>query len=211
MLKKRAYILRTIFMVLLLFLGWIFLAWWMAERLVVEKPLEKADGIMILSGSGTYVERTQRATELYKKGVSSKILLTNDGGFSGWSQSEQRNIPFSELAKRELIEQGVPSDSIEMLPGQVEGTIYEAKIFCEVAKERQYKSVVLVTSAYHSRRALWTFETVLAQNRVNMDIGIRPAMLGHQTPPPYIWWLSLDGWSYVAAEYVKSIYYWLFI
>lgn len=209
--KKGRYIIRTMIVVLLLFLGWIFLAWWLAERLIIEKPLDKADAIMVLAGSSTYIERTQQAAELYKKGVSSKILLTDDGGLSGWSQKEQRNIPYPELAKRELISQGVPQDSIEMLPGQIDGTIYEAKLFSKVAEERNYKSVLLVTSAYHSRRAMWTFERVLEENDLKVKLGVKPAMTAQQTPPPFTWWLSPQGWEFVAGEYVKSLYYWTFI
>ncbi len=202
------------FKVVILFLSlltiWIFAAPLLAERLIVEKSLPRADAILVLSGSSVYIERAQKAAELYKSGVSDKILLTDDGGHGGWSQTEQRNPPFVELAKNELIRQGVLSDNIEILDEKVGGTIDEALILQKKVGERQWKSVLLVTSAYHSRRVLQTFEKVFGENLLSTEIGIAPAPTGVQTPPPFIWWLSPFGWQVVAGEYVKSLAYWVF-
>ena len=193
-----------------LFLVWICIAPFLAERLIVEKTLEKADTIFVLSGSSVYVERAQKAAELYKKGISDKILLTDDGGRSGWSTVEKRNPPFVELAKNELTRQGVPAENIEVLDGKIGGTIDEAKILQKAAGDRNLNSVLLVTSAYHSRRALRTFEKVFAENGLQTKIGIAPSPAGHQTPSPFIWWLSPFGWQVVAGEYVKSLVYWMY-
>lgn len=196
----------TIFLVLLF--AWILLAWFAAARLVVEKPLESADAILILSGSSVYFERTQKAAELYKKGVAPKILLTDDGGRAGWSRLEQRNPPYVELAQKELIKQGVSPADIEILRPPVTGTIYEAQLLRKKLEETNWKRVLIVTSAYHTRRSLRTFETVLAENKT--EIGIESAPTGQETPPPFIWWLSRFGWEVVAGEYVKSAYYWVY-
>lgn len=202
------------FKVVILFLSlltiWIFAAPLLAERLIVEKTLPRADAILVLSGSSVYIERTRKAAELYKSGVSGKILLTDDGGRGGWSQTEQRNPPFVELAKSELIRQGVLADNIEILGEQVGGTMDEALVLQKEVGEHQWKSVLLVTSAYHSRRVLQTFEKVFGENRLSTEIGIAPAPTGEQTPPPDLWWLSPFGWQVVAGEYVKSLAYWVF-
>lgn len=187
--------------------AWILLAPILAERLVVEKPLDKADAIFVLSGAATYLERTQKAAELYRKGIAPRILLTNDGMRSGWSRSEQRNPKFVELARQSLIEQGVAPDAIEILPETAQGTIYEARILQKKLAETDWKQVLIVTSAYHTRRALRTFEKVLAENDSKIEIGIESAPFGQQTPEPFYWWLSPFGWSLVAGEYVKSFYY----
>jgi uncharacterized SAM-binding protein YcdF (DUF218 family) len=88
--KRRIKVLTVIFA---LFLAWIFAAPFLAESLIVEKPLGKADAILILGGASTYVERTQKAFELYQSGVAAKIFLTDDGERSGWSRAEKRNVP----------------------------------------------------------------------------------------------------------------------
>ena len=198
---------KVLVILLLVFLAWILFAWFLAERLIVEKPLDQADAILVLGGSKVYLERTNKAAELYKKGVAPKILLTDDGGRGGWSSVEQRNPPYVDLAKRELLAQGVPVENIEILQPQVSGTISEAQNLRKKIEETNWKRILIVTSAYHTRRSLWTFQTVLAENKI--EIGIQPAPVGQQTPMPFVWWLSPFGWNLVAGEYVKSAYYWM--
>ena len=190
--------------------GWILLAPLLAKFLIIEKPLARADAILVLAGSATYRERTQKAAELFRRGVAPRVLLTNDGVRAGWSRAEQRNTPFVELARRNLIENGVPADNIEILLPEVTGTIYEARVLQQKLAETNWQSILLVTSAYHTRRALWTFERVLKERDATAEIGIESALPGDQTPLPYVWWLSSLGWNLVAGEYVKSVYYWVY-
>lgn len=192
--------------ILLLFLAWILLARFLAENLIVEKPLEKADAILVLSGSSAYLERTREAALVYRQGVASKILLSDDGGRTGWSKKERRNLKFVEAARDNLIAVGVAPENIEILPAPVAGTINEAEVLRDKIKQTGWKSVLLVTSAYHTRRSLWTFEKVLANSDV--QIGIVSPSTGDQTPAPFTWWLTGKGWNSVAGEYVKIVYYW---
>ena len=191
-----------------LFLLWLFLAPFLAENLIVEKSIEKADAILILSGSSTYIERTHKAAEVFKTGVAPKIFLTDDGSQGGWDKQQQRNPFFVERAKSELIKQGVPEDAIEVLPGVVEGTQDEAILAEKTLRERNLRSILLITSPYHTRRTLSTFETLLHKNSVEVGIVSPPA--GEQSPSPNYWWLSARGWRFVAGEYLKIAYYWLF-
>ena len=187
---------------------WILLAPFLAENLVVEKPLERADAILVLAGSSVYLERTNKAAELFKQNIAPKIVLTDDDGKTGWSRVERRNIPYVEMAQRNLIAQGVPVEVIEIIKPIGSGTIYEAQIFKEKAARENWKTVLLVTSAYHTRRTFWTFERVFGGE--DIKFGIVSPVVGEQTPSPYYWWLFPRGWSFVAGEYVKSVYYWLY-
>lgn len=195
---------------LLFFLLWIFLAPFLAKALIVEKSMERADAIFVLGGGSTYLERTQKAAELYKNGRAPKIFLTNDGSQGGWNQVLQRNPFFVEFAQWELVKQGVAPEAIEVLPGVVESTHDEAVLLAKTLKEQNLKSVLLVTSGYHTRRTLWTFEKVFRDNNDSLRIGIESPPAGQQTPMPSYWWFSLRGWDFVAGEYLKIVYYWLF-
>ena len=206
--KKFGRRFKIIIVLLVLFCAWLFLASFLAERLIIEKKMERADVILVLGGSATFIERTQKAAELYKQGVAPKILLSDEGTRGGWNRTEKRNIPFVEMAQRRLVEQGVPLESIEILQPQVTGTIYEAEVLRKKVEDSNLKSVLLVTSAYHSRRALWIFQKVLAEK--NVEIGIEHPPTGEQTPPPFIWWLKINGWEFVAGEYVKTLGYWIY-
>jgi uncharacterized SAM-binding protein YcdF (DUF218 family) len=188
---------------------WTFLAPFLAERLIVEKPLDHADVIFVLAGSTAFVERTRKAALIYRKGVAPMVLLTDDGVIAGWSSKEQRNPPFVELARRELVAHGVPDEAIEVLLPEGSGTIIEARLLEKRAAEKQWKSLLIVTSPYHTRRALRTFETVFAKSGVETEVGIVSPRPGQQSPPALYWWLTTEGWRDVAGEYVKSVFYYV--
>lgn len=206
--KKKSRTFKFTIAFILLIAAWVFLAPVLAERLIIEKPLERADVIIVLAGSSVYIERTQKAAEVFKQGVAPKIILTDDGEKTGWSRKEQRNIPYVEMAQRNLIAGGVPLEAIEIIKPIGSGTIYEAQILRETARASNWKSVLIVTSAYHTRRALRTFEEVFTGD--NVEFGIVAPPTGEQTPPPFYWWLTARGWDVVAGEYVKSFYYWVY-
>lgn len=193
---------------LFLLATWIFLAPFLAENLIVEKPLERADAILILAGSSVYIERTNKAAEIFKQGIAPKIVLTDDGERTGWSRAERRNIPYVEMAQRNLIAQGIPVENIEIIKPIGSGTVYEAQIFKEKALAEKLQSVLLVTSAYHTRRTIWTFERVFETETIEFGIVAPPT--GQETPPLNVWWLAPSGWNFVAGEYVKSVYYWVY-
>jgi uncharacterized SAM-binding protein YcdF (DUF218 family) len=187
--------------------AWLVLAWFAAHALVVSAELPTADAIVILSGASTYKERTQKAAELYREGRAPLVILTNDHTRGGWSSAQQRNPYFVERAQDELTRQGVPAERIKIAPGVASSTHDEALILKEYATVNGLKSVIVVTSAYHSRRALRTLQQAFSST--GTTVGMSPAPTGLQTPSPAFWWVHIEGWRSVGAEYVKLIYYWI--
>ncbi len=173
---------------------------------MVRAELGHADAIVVLSGSTVYRERARRAAQLYAEGRAPLILLTNDTTPGGWSTKLQKNPQFVERAKEELLNGGVPESSILVAPEPVSSTYDEARAVRQFVSERKIQSVLLVTSAFHSRRTLWTFRKVLADTgvRIGLEYSSVPG-----TAASLFWWLSPEGWRDVAGEYVKIFYYWL--
>jgi len=132
------------------------LAWAAAELLIVRADLPAADAIVIFSGSSTYLERADWAAKLYREGRAPLIVLTNDGLISGWDRREERNPYFYELASRRLQQQGVPADRIQLADGRALGTYEESVLIRDHAASHSLKKLLVVTSGYHSRRALWS-------------------------------------------------------
>jgi uncharacterized SAM-binding protein YcdF (DUF218 family) len=193
--------------VLLLLLAWSILAWVAARILVVRSELPHADALVVLAGSSTYVERTHRAAQLFAEGVAAKIILTNDKLPSGWSAVQERNPLFVERAADELRRQGVPAEKIEIVPGVVSSTYDEIMRLREYSVEHGLRSILVITSAYHSRRAWWTLRHVFRGSDV--AIGLDTAAPGEQSPWPATWWWHRVGWQMVPVEYAKMVYYWL--
>ena len=184
---------------------WPFAAWAGAKFLITEAPLAKADAIVVLGGSATYKERTHEAARLLFEGRSPSILITNDNQRGPWSSADQRNLYYYERSFEELEKFGVPSQSIDLLVTPVTSTYEEAQVVKEYAQQRGLHSILIVTSAYHSRRALWVFSKVFRDTGIS--IGLTSVPPGEQTPPAATWWLSARGWKLVPVEYVKMVYY----
>ena len=79
-------LLKSVIPFVAILLVWTLVAPFLAERLIVARPMDHADAILVLAGSSAYLERTKKAAFLYKEGVASGVLLTNDGKNAGWSQ-----------------------------------------------------------------------------------------------------------------------------
>ena len=193
---------RLLKVLLLLLLAWVILAWVAARALMVNAEIGSADALVVLSGSSSYVERTQRAAELYRQGRAPVVLLTNDHTRGGWSSAVQTNPFFVDRAIDELTKQGVPAERIRIVPGVAASTQSEAVIVKDYAASQGLRSILIITSAYHSRRALRTFRKTFEGTGV--VIGLEPSS---SASPAAFWWLRPSGWRDVAGEYVKLIYY----
>lgn len=204
--KKRRVFRWALFLILGLLL-WTLIAWLAASALVTHAELERADALVIFSGSAAYKERTRRAAELFHAGRAPVIILTNDNEQSGWSRLEQRNPLFVERARDELMRLDVPAKRIIILPEAVTSTYEEARLARDYATSHELHSVLFVTSAYHSRRALWAVQHVFKGS--DIGVGLDTPSPGEETPRPITWWLHTSGWRMVAEEYPKLIYYWL--
>jgi uncharacterized SAM-binding protein YcdF (DUF218 family) len=184
---------------------WPVVAWAGASFLITEAPIERADAMVVLGGSATYKERTREAARLLFAGRSQKILITNDNTRGPWSSSEQRNLYFYERSFEELSKAGVPESSTDLLVKPVTSTWEEAELVRDYAQQHKLHSILIVTSAYHSRRALWVFSRVF--RNTGIEIGLINVAPGFESPRPATWWLSIRGWQLVPTEYVKMIYY----
>jgi uncharacterized SAM-binding protein YcdF (DUF218 family) len=187
---------------LVFIVAWEVVAWVAARALVVDADLSSADAIVVLSGSSAYVERTHKAAELYREGRAPLVWLTDDHTRGGWSSALQRNPYFVERATDELIKSGVPAERIRIVPGVASSTRDESLIVRDYASSQGVRSVLVVTSAYHSRRALRTLRQVFAGTGTTIGVHTVAATSNAW------WWLQPNGWRDVAGEYVKLSYYW---
>jgi len=142
---------------------------------VPERP-QSADSrvlMYVLGGSAASLDKRFRtAAMLYRKGVARTILLDRDDSETEFSQRLNRNLTANEWATERLEANGVSTDDIELVsldPGLF-GTLQEARRISTLAIERQCDSLILVTSAYHTRRTWLTFSTLLSNRSINLYI-----------------------------------------
>lgn len=180
-------------------------AWVFARLLVVRVPVARADAIVVMSGSATFRERARHAAALYNEGRAPRIVLTNDYLKSSWSEEEQRNPYYYERSRDELLRAGVPDEKIAVIMVPIKGTFDEAVLLKEYSEANHLSSLLVVTSAYHSRRVLWSFQRVF--RGTGKSIGIDPVEAGQETPFAATWWLHRLGWDMVPNEYLKLVIY----
>ncbi len=120
---------------------------WLAKFLLLSQRPEQADLILILGGD-FYGPRALLGAELGKLGYAPKILI---------SGALYQNRPEGEFAVRFLAERGYRRELFVIFPSTTQSTIEEAIALCPELDRRGASSVLIVTSASHSRRANFVF------------------------------------------------------
>src|SRR5215510_5029269 len=123
-----------------------------AEGLVVEDRLEKSDAIILLSDDNFYADRATRAAELYRQNLAPTVVA------SGVRLRPYAGI--SELMTHDLVERGVPKERVVLFPQDADNTREEAEALKSLVAQKGWKSVIIVTSNYHTRRASYIFRKV---------------------------------------------------
>ncbi len=91
-----------------------------------------------------------------------------------WSVKHQKNLYLVEWAREYLLDEGVPEDAILLLDFIESGSYYDAvNTRNRVLADESIKSLLVVTSDFHTRRTLWVFQRVFAG--MNVRIGVYPA------------------------------------
>jgi uncharacterized SAM-binding protein YcdF (DUF218 family) len=145
------------------------------EGWVVEDTLERSDAILVLSDDNFYADRATRAAQIYRQGLAPIVVA-----------SGRRLRPYAgvaELIEHDLVERGVPKDKILRIAHDADNTRDEAKALAQVAKQKKWRSVIVVTSNFHTRRARYIFSHVFPE-----DVKIRISGVRDGDFDPDRWW-----------------------
>jgi uncharacterized SAM-binding protein YcdF (DUF218 family) len=198
--KSRKWIIISICLVCLLLL-YLFHDRWLpifGTFLVVKDRLDKSDVIIVL-GTDPKGDREAWAAKLYENGLAKRIIMC--GYEVGWNSST------AEIMKRHAVHLGVPESAIILDYGwNNNGTWDNAINSLKITKENNFKSAIVVTSNYHTRRSKFAFKKVFRDS--NVRILISPCPGGSFAPGE--WWKSRNLTKTVFLEYTKLIYYSLF-
>jgi len=145
-----------------------------AEGLIREDPLVKADVIVALGGD-RLCNREKRAAELYHQGWADNVVVSGLRYASGFHTGE--------AARAYVVNLGVPAEKISMI-SETLNTRAEAKVLDGLMRERGWKSAIIVTSAFHSRRAMYTIEKTARDGVFHSS----PVPTGYPEWEPYAWW-----------------------
>jgi uncharacterized SAM-binding protein YcdF (DUF218 family) len=163
--------------------------------LIIQDKLSPSDVILVLAGDANG-ERVAEGVKLYKAGLAKKMLVS--GGPLAW------NLTSAEWMKRQAVAMGVPAGDI-LLQDRSRSTLEDIAYSLPVIKEKGFKSVILVTSPYHTRRSKRVFRKMGAGSGVS--VSVYPAQNSDFKLDR--WWLRHEDTSHVVWEYVAMVYYFL--
>jgi uncharacterized SAM-binding protein YcdF (DUF218 family) len=179
----------------------------LGEYLITEYPLEKADAIAVLSGD--VPARILEAIDIYKQGYAPIIILTMDEKPAGYDEMRSLGIKMPEghdINQMIALKLGVPAASIIIIDKRVDSTYTEVTALYDFLKKRNLKSVVLVTSKYHTTRATKLFNFV-----TNGPIKLITRPSKYDTFDARHWWKVKRDVKQVLSEYEKLADYYFFI
>ncbi|MBI4691260.1 MAG: YdcF family protein [Nitrospirae bacterium] len=120
--------------------------------LYYKDELKPADVIVILAGEET--ERVEYGVKLFKEGWARKDKIILAGGPIVWKYT------WASLMQDQAVYLGVPKNTI-LLEEKSKSTEEDAVFTKSIMKKFGYKSCVLVTSPYHSRRSIKIFRRIM--------------------------------------------------
>jgi uncharacterized SAM-binding protein YcdF (DUF218 family) len=103
-----------------------------------------------------------------------------------------------------LAQLGIEPSRIAVLPDRVESTLDEARAALEFCRRQGIRRLLVVTSPYHARRTLATFDHVF--RGTGIEIGVQPATQFSRAVPEKWWSAPYDRW-YVRYEWTAMIFY----
>jgi len=137
-------------------------------------PWQVADVGVVLGGHPRV--RVPAALDLWRSGVVPQIALVGGQLVDGRPHEVVRG-------EQTLGRLGVPLDDVVCLETEALGTLDEARVVLQAAREHGWRKVVVVTSPYHRWRSTLQFSAVFARASVEV----------HVVVTPYDDW-SADGW-----------------
>lgn len=166
------------------------------KYLYYKDEMRPADVIVVLAGEEK--ERVEYGVRLFKEGWARKDKIILSGGPLVWKYT------WASLMKEQAVYLGIPKSAI-LLENQSRTTEEDAYFTKQILNKHKYKSCILVTSPYHSRRAYIIFQKIMGK-----EITVTSAPCKES-------WFSFDEWwkrrrdrSKVLDEYSKFLWLWLF-
>jgi len=163
-----------------------------AESWIVDEPAAHADAIVVLGDDNYFGDRATRATELFRQGVAPVVVASG--------RKLRPSAGVAELMEHDLSERGVPKDKLIRVEHDADSMREQAGALARFAEARSWKSVVVVTSNYDSRRALYIFQRVLPGS---IAVSVASARDGDFDPQK--WWESRKATKAFVSEVEEMV------
>jgi uncharacterized SAM-binding protein YcdF (DUF218 family) len=161
----------------------------LGNSIISSEPAQPADLILVLGGD-FWGPRVLKAAELGVQGYAPLVLI---------SSPPYQGRPEGEFAIRLLESKGYPKEMFAVAPHYGSSTREEAVAIRNELRLRHARRVILVTSAYHSRRASMVFKRTCP----GVQFISVPAPDPHYLPES--WWDDTSSRRIFVSEWSKII------
>ena len=197
--------MKKLLLVLILFSGLIAVSFYKYESILtayakfftVSNATTGADALVVLSG-GKFT-RIPHALKLLEEGYAPEILLTDE---KKGSIRFSHLLPNNEMIAQAMIEElglMAPVSIIQSQKGGATSTFDEAYDLLKLSEKKKYRHLILVTDAFHSRRAYHAFQTVFEETEINIEMSAASNKIFNENN----WWTSDQGISAYVLESIK--------
>jgi uncharacterized SAM-binding protein YcdF (DUF218 family) len=183
-------------MLAVIFFGHPFLLGKAGEFIYKKDDLKPADVIVVLAGEEK--ERVEYGVYLFREDWAKKDRIIMTGGPAVWKHS------WASLMKEHAEYLGIPGKHI-LIEDKSRTTEENAEYTSEILKKHGYKSILLVTSPYHSKRASLIFQRVLGEEIKVISAPVERSWFRFSD-----WWKRKRDRSMVFSEYSKFLWLWIF-
>jgi uncharacterized SAM-binding protein YcdF (DUF218 family) len=166
-----------------------------APWLIVDDAGETADAIVVLGGEAYPPNRTIHALNLYKQRRAPVVVFTG-GALPG----QPPEISSARVALRYALARGLPAE-VALVVDTAQSTYDEATLVRELAAHHGWRSLIIVTDPYHTRRAVRTFRAIIPD--VQVTASVAPFLDTFADPLSR----GVRVWRYATAELIKMSFY----
>jgi uncharacterized SAM-binding protein YcdF (DUF218 family) len=166
----------------------------LGRALVKDESPFKADAVVVLGGDA-WGSRLETAAGLVRAGYAPLVLISGAPAAYGTNEADLA-IPY-------IVRQGFPAEWFVPLRNQAMSTREESFLLLDELRRRQVRSLILVTSDFHTARASRIFRAAARAVGYNLQMCMVAA------PDRYFhaasWWRSREGRKVALGEWEKTL------
>jgi uncharacterized SAM-binding protein YcdF (DUF218 family) len=165
--------------------------------LILREPLEQVDAIVVLAGNAP--NRLPHGLRLYREGYARFVVVSDEN-----VRTHGMDLTWSDVYRAGLSAPELPEEALVVLRDPLPtSTLDEAERTALILRDRNWRSAILVTDPFHSRRAALMFRAKYARHGLHVI-----------SSPAEVDELNLDHWwqhprtaTHVLEEWTKLVSY----
>jgi hypothetical protein len=156
--------------------------------LVAQDPLTPSDVIVVTADAGS--AGVLEAADLVQAGMAPRVAVFEDPPGPVDEEFLRRGIPYEDAAARSVRQlRALGVSAIEVIPRAVAGSEDEGRVLPAWCDERGWRSVLVISSADHTRRVRRVMRRAMAGHPARVSV----RATRYSEFDPDAWWHGRDG------------------